>query len=163
MAVRQLYSDDDEVLFQAARPTLLNGIDDVIGRPDLADRAIFLTMSQISDTQRRSEAELWREFDRERPAILGTVLDMAAHGLRMTPLARREPLPRMADFAFWAAACETALWPAGTVARAYSANRQRLPMRTKLQNASNGQHQARIRSRRYRGAQLRCVTAASGT
>jgi hypothetical protein len=53
LAVRQLYSDDDEVLFQAARPTLLNGIDDVIGRPDLADRAIFLTMSQISDTQRR--------------------------------------------------------------------------------------------------------------
>ena len=30
----------------------------------------------------------------------------------------------MADFAFWAAACETALWPAGTVARAYSANRR---------------------------------------
>jgi hypothetical protein len=43
-AVRQLYSDDEEVLFQAARPILLNGIEDVIGRPDLADRAIFLTL-----------------------------------------------------------------------------------------------------------------------
>src|SRR3974390_2405677 len=42
-AVRRLYTDDEEVLFQAARPTLLNGIEDVIGRPDLADRAIFLT------------------------------------------------------------------------------------------------------------------------
>jgi hypothetical protein len=30
----------------------------------------------------------------------------------------------MADFALWAAACETALWPAGTIARAYLANRQ---------------------------------------
>jgi hypothetical protein len=30
----------------------------------------------------------------------------------------------MADFALWAAACETALWPAGTVSRAYAANRQ---------------------------------------
>src|SRR5262249_35972617 len=29
-------------LFQAARPILLNGIDDVIGRSDLADRALFL-------------------------------------------------------------------------------------------------------------------------
>src|SRR5262245_40701679 len=29
-AVRQLYSDDDEVLFQAARPILLNGIEEVI-------------------------------------------------------------------------------------------------------------------------------------
>src|SRR5271165_6105647 len=30
-AVRQLYTDDEEVLFKAARPTLLNGIEDVIG------------------------------------------------------------------------------------------------------------------------------------
>jgi hypothetical protein len=30
----------------------------------------------------------------------------------------------MADFALWATACETALWPAGTFARAYAANRQ---------------------------------------
>jgi hypothetical protein len=30
----------------------------------------------------------------------------------------------MADFALWATACETALWPAGTFARAYMANRK---------------------------------------
>jgi hypothetical protein len=29
----------------------------------------------------------------------------------------------MADFALWATACETALWPAGTFACAYEANR----------------------------------------
>jgi hypothetical protein len=34
-----------------------------------------------------------------------------------------ETLPRMADFALWAAACETALWPANTFARVYAANR----------------------------------------
>jgi hypothetical protein len=32
-------------------------------------------------------------------------------------------LPRMADFAIWAAACEPALWPTGTFARVYAANR----------------------------------------
>jgi hypothetical protein len=40
-AVRQLYTDEDEVLFQAAQPILLDGIEDVIQRPDLADRAIL--------------------------------------------------------------------------------------------------------------------------
>jgi hypothetical protein len=30
----------------------------------------------------------------------------------------------MADFALWATACETALWPAGTFARACAANRR---------------------------------------
>jgi hypothetical protein len=29
----------------------------------------------------------------------------------------------MADFAIWAATCETTFWPAGTFARAYAANR----------------------------------------
>jgi hypothetical protein len=43
-AVRQLYTNGEEVLFKAARPTFLNGIEDVVGRPDLADRAIFLTL-----------------------------------------------------------------------------------------------------------------------
>jgi hypothetical protein len=114
-AVRQLYTDDEEVLFQAARPILLNGIEDVISRPDLADRTLFLTLPPIGDPQRRSEAELWREFEIARPRILGALLDAAAHGLRsLSELRHRlEQLPRMADFTLWTSACETALWPLG--------------------------------------------------
>src|SRR5262245_15667367 len=124
LAVRQLYTDDEEVLFHAARPTLLNSIEDVVSRPDLADRAIFLTLAPIGDKQRRLEGALWRKFERARPEILGALLDVAAKALKKRPRVRSKPLPRMADFARWAAACETALWPAGTVAQAYAANRQ---------------------------------------
>ena len=53
-AVRQLYADDEEVLFKAARPTLFNGIEDAIGRSDLADRAIFLTLPSIAELQTAS-------------------------------------------------------------------------------------------------------------
>src|SRR5947209_7844010 len=81
-AVRRLYTDDEEVLFQAVRPVLLNGIEDVVGRPDLADRAIFLTLQSIGEEHRRSEQELWRELEIARPRILGALLDAAAHGLR---------------------------------------------------------------------------------
>jgi hypothetical protein len=123
-AVRQLFTDDEEVLFQAARPILLNGIEDVISRPDLGDRAIFLTLTPIGEAQRRPEAELWREFEIARPRILGALLDAAVHGLRALGCVQLERLPRMADFALWATACETALWSAGTFARAYAANRR---------------------------------------
>jgi len=123
-AVRRLYTDDEEVLFKAARPTLLNGIEDVIGRSDLADRAIFLNLGPIAEERRRSEAELWREFELARPAILGALLDAAAHGLRAVAPVHLSRLPRMADFALWATACETALWPTGAFARAYTANRK---------------------------------------
>jgi hypothetical protein len=124
-AVRQLYTDDAEVLFQAARPILLNGIEDVISRPDLGDRAIFLTLTPIGESQRRPEADLWHEFEIARPRILGALLDAVVHGLR-AKLGRvqLDRLPRMADFALWASACETALWPPGTFARAYAANRR---------------------------------------
>jgi hypothetical protein len=112
------------MLFQAARPILLNGIENVVSRADLADRAIFLTLAPISEQRRRSEAELWREFERARPAILGALLDAAAHGLRTLPRVRLERLPRMADFALWATACETALWSPGTFPRSYETNRR---------------------------------------
>jgi hypothetical protein len=123
-AVRQLYSDDDEVLFEAARPILLNGIEDVISRADLADRAVFLNLAPIAERERRSEVELWHEFENRRPRILGALLDAVAHGLRVLPRVRLERLPRMADFALWATACETAFWPAGSFIRAYEANRK---------------------------------------
>jgi hypothetical protein len=123
-AVRQLYTDDDEVLFQVARPLLLNSIEDVISRPDLADRAIFLTLPPVTDAGWQSERELWQQFELARPRILGALLDLVVHGLRMLPRIGLDRLPRMADFARWAAACETALWAPGTLGRAYEAKRR---------------------------------------
>ena len=122
-AVRQLYTDQDEVLFDATRPVILNGIEDFVTRPDLADRSLPLTLGPIPEECRRLEAELWAAFEAERPRILGALLDVVVHGLRMLPHTRLDRLPRMADFALWATACETALWPAGTFMAAYSGNR----------------------------------------
>jgi hypothetical protein len=124
-ASRQLYTDADEVLFQAARPAILNGIEDVITRQDLADRGIFLTMGSLPDQRRRPEAELWRQFELARPRILGALLDAVAQGLRMRDRMQFFGLPRMADFAKWATACETAFWSPGTFRAAYDANRRR--------------------------------------
>jgi hypothetical protein len=122
-AVRQLYTDREEVLFQAARPIILNGIEDVITRPDLADRAIFLTLPHVPDHRRRAEKELWRGFELERPKILGALMKALAQGLRAFPEIHVEELPRMADFALWAMACESRFCPTGGFAQAYRANR----------------------------------------
>jgi hypothetical protein len=122
-AVRQLYTDQDEVLFDAARPVILNGIEDIVTRPDLADRAVFLTLEPIPEERRRPEAELWAAFEAERPRILGVLLDAVVEGLKRLPDTHLPRLPRMADFALWATACETALWPAGTFWAAYCGNR----------------------------------------
>ena len=112
------------MLFQAARPIILNGIEDVITRPDLADRAIFLTLPHVQEERRSAESEIWRDFKSAQPCILEALLDAASHGLCAVPEVRLEQLPRMADFALWATACERVFYSAGRFLHAYKANRR---------------------------------------
>jgi hypothetical protein len=84
---------------------------------------VFLTLEPIPEERRRPEQELWAMFEAERPRILGALLDAVVNGLAMLPQTKLERLPRMADFALWATACETAFWPAGTFWSAYCGNR----------------------------------------
>jgi len=84
---------------------------------------VFLTLEPIPEERRRPEQELWAAFEAERPRILGVLLDAVATGLARLPTTRLERLPRMADFALWATACETELWPQGTFWPAYCGNR----------------------------------------
>jgi hypothetical protein len=86
------------------------------------DRAIFLQLEPIPEERRRPEEELWAEFDAESPGLLGVLLDAVVQGLRQLSETRLDKLPRMADFALWVTACETALWPTGTFWSAYCGN-----------------------------------------
>jgi hypothetical protein len=122
-AVRQLYTDNDEVLFDSCRPIIINGIEDFVTRTDLADRSIFSTLQEIQENKRKEEQKLWAEFEKERPKILGALLTAVSFGLKQLPHVKLARLPRMADFAKWATACEPALWKSGTFIAAYDANR----------------------------------------
>ena len=95
-AVRQLYTDNDEVLFSAMRPVILNGIEDIVTRPDLADRAIFITLEAIPEDKRKPEGELWTAFGHERPKVLGALLTALSRGLRNLPTTKLATLKRPA-------------------------------------------------------------------
>jgi hypothetical protein len=124
-ATRQLYTDQDEVLIEVTRPAVLNGIEDFVARPDLADRCVFLALTPIAYEGRRTEAELNAAFEAKRPALLGLLLHAVAHGLRALPGVRLDAKPRMADFARWAMACgDDFLWDAGEFTEAYRRNRK---------------------------------------
>jgi len=122
---RQLYSDHDQALFDATRPLVFNAIPDLgAARPDFLDRAVIVEFFDIPPEMRRDEREFWREFERARPRILGALLDIVAAGLKKLPDVTLKLLPRMADFAIWVSACETALGlETGEALDAYQANR----------------------------------------
>jgi len=109
MSTRQLYTDAEEMLFEAQRPIVLNGIEEVVTRADLLDRSVVIELPIISGETRRSEEEFWQAFEAEKPALLGSLLDALVMGLQRKPTTNLPHKPRMADFALLATAAEPAL------------------------------------------------------
>ncbi len=122
---RKLYTDTDEVVIQACRPTILNGIPAIATRPDLVSRSIVVHLPEIRDRQRRDEFSLYAAFQEARPAIIGGLLDAVSASLRCVSDVSFEQAPRMADFARWVVAAEPTLgWPKGSFLGAYRTSQE---------------------------------------
>jgi hypothetical protein len=84
-STRKLYADDDEVVFAATRPVMLNGIAEVAVRGDLIDRCTFVTLPRLQEGTVRDEQALWAAFDAAHPRILGAILNAACAALKHRP------------------------------------------------------------------------------
>jgi len=123
-STRTLFADDEETIFDATRPLLITGIEEVATRSDLLDRAILVTLPTIPEERRLPERDYWTAFEQARPAILGALLTSVSTAMRTLPSVRLPRLPRMADFAVWATAGEQAMGlEHGAFLAAYHGNR----------------------------------------
>ena len=84
-ATRTLYTDQEEQIFEGTRPVILNGVENFLMRFDLAERTIVLELLPITPKKRRLERELKAAFAKDRPLILGFLLDLMVHGIRELP------------------------------------------------------------------------------
>jgi hypothetical protein len=124
-ATRQLYSDDEEIIFSAKRPILLNGITDVATRGDLQERSLLVSLPSIPEDERREVNTFWAEFEAARPRIFGALLSGVSAALRNADDVHLDSMPRMADFAVRATAMQGAFgWEPGSFVEAYEVNRQ---------------------------------------
>lgn len=127
LSTRKLYTNDEEIILDVARPVIANGIPDLVSRPDLADRTFTVRLSAISDDQRRSEHDLTEDFERARPAVLGALCDAVSSALRNFDEVRANPageLPRLADAALWIEAAADGMgWAPGAFLRAHHEDR----------------------------------------
>ncbi|WP_228982477.1 ATP-binding protein [Streptomyces sp. DH12] len=101
---RALFTDGDVVRSRYRKPLLLTGIDVGVIRPDLAERLLPLHLER--PRVRRSEEELWAEYEQVLPIILGSLLD-----LTVKVRAAEADIPtdlRMADFAHLCARLDAA-------------------------------------------------------
>lgn len=107
---RELYENDEDVIYSFKRNIGVNGINLVTTRPDLLDRSLLLELERLDPTKRKSEGALYEEFEKDLPLILAGVFDVLADSLKRKPaIIAVEPLPRMADWTLWGCAIAEAL------------------------------------------------------
>jgi hypothetical protein len=125
ISTRGLFTNHEEVVWSALRPVILTSIDDIVRRPDVIDRGIFIQLRSIAPSRRRCEEDLWADFMPDYPRIFGGLLDAVAAGMRLRSTVKLAELERMADFTRWGEAVAQGVgWAPGTFVTAYRANRQ---------------------------------------
>lgn len=106
---RELYSDDDDVIYNFRRCIGLNGINVAAKKPDLLDRGILLKLDRISGNKRKSEKSIWKEFRELKPVMLGGIFDALSRAMKLYESIKLDQVPRMADFTIWGCAIAEAL------------------------------------------------------
>lgn len=107
---RELYTDDADIIYSFKRCVGLNGINIAAQRGDLLDRSLLVGLQTIPKNERRTEKELWLEFERYKAQILGGFLDTLVEAIRVFPsINPKGGLFRMADFTRWGCAITKAL------------------------------------------------------
>lgn len=122
---RSLYTNAEEFAASFCRPIVLNGIPQMVSRPDLMDRSIILTLPVIPDERRKAERDLWADFKDKEAYILGAILDAVSAGLAGREEVHLDSVVRMADAAKFVTAAEKKLpWKVGTFARLMRGNQK---------------------------------------
>ena len=100
---RELYTDDDDIIYNFKRCIGFNGINLGATKADLLDRGIIVELERISREKQRRLEEIWTEFDSIKPELLGYIFDILVKVLQVISNGRIaseiKGLPRMADFA----------------------------------------------------------------
>jgi hypothetical protein len=106
---RELYSDDDDVVYSYRGLGGINGINLVASKSDLLDRGIIWKLAPIPERDRLTEEELWSRFEEVRSSTLEIMFDALAKAMALRPGVKLEKSPRLADFAHWGVAITEAL------------------------------------------------------
>ena len=100
---RELYTDDDDIIYNFKRCIGFNGINLGATKADLLDRGIIIELERIPREKQRRLENIWAEFDGIKQELLGYIFDILVKVLQVKSnggIANEiKGLPRMADFA----------------------------------------------------------------
>jgi hypothetical protein len=98
---RQLYTDDDDIIYYFLRCIGFNGINLAATKADLLDRGIIIQLERILKQNRRKIEDIWKDFEILRPQLLAYIFDILVKVLQIKQkggIKISNGLNRMADF-----------------------------------------------------------------
>ena len=98
---RELYSDDNDVIYNFRRCLGFNGINLAATKADLLDRGIITALERIPESKRLKDTVVKAKFAAIKPKLLGYIFDIVAKVLQVKKNGGIDikVYPRMADFA----------------------------------------------------------------
>ncbi|HEY7079595.1 MAG TPA: DNA polymerase domain-containing protein [Nitrososphaeraceae archaeon] len=100
---RELFTNDDDVIYNFKRCIGINGINLGATKSDLIDRGLIIEHIPIPKHKKRLLKEIWDKFFEIRPQLLGYIFDILVKVLKFQNLnpdgLRLSEYPRLADFA----------------------------------------------------------------
>ncbi len=127
LGTRTLYKDEDETIFEARKPVILNGIKEIVVMPDLLDRCVIIYLPEIMQDARKTTEDVWKKFEEAQPRIMGALFDTVSGAIKALPGITLPLLPRMADAVRWVTAAEASLgWKPQSFIQAYEEHRLEL-------------------------------------
>lgn len=98
---RQLYTDDNDIIYFFQRCIGFNGINLAATKADLLDRGIIIQLERIPKEKRRKIEDIWKDFEILRPQLLAYIFDILVKVLQVKQkggIKISNGLNRMADF-----------------------------------------------------------------
>jgi hypothetical protein len=132
-AQRTLYTNKNLEIIKFRRVMIMNGIDILGIRDDLADRLLILEMQTVPPEKRLTESSMDSAAASMGPGVLGALLDVVVQVKRTLPHVQLEKLPRMADFAKILRALEL-IYPGMSVLEEYELGLEEAAMNAIQQN-----------------------------
>ena len=95
---RGLYTNDDDIIYSIQICIGINGINLTTSKPDLLERSILIELERITPENRKEEQEIFKEFEAEKPKLLGAIFDVISYAMHIKDSIKLPTHSRMADF-----------------------------------------------------------------
>jgi len=96
-ARRKLYTTSEQVLLTLRNIVIINGLNAVPRKSDLAQRSLIFELQPIDASLRKSDSAFWAAFNKDKPKILGAIFDTLVKAMNIFPTLKFEKRHRMAS------------------------------------------------------------------